>query len=779
MEVAKFDFNGQLLKVIDEAARESIVKNEKELEETNRNIRNTIKQTTDSTLNSYAGGLAVNRIVGAVEQKQYTGKNLIPYPYNETSHTQSGITFTDNGDGTVTANGTSTDYAIYYFNGESTGILLPVGTYTLSGCFAGGGGTKYKLQVMKDTTQIALDSGTGTTFEITEPTSVIVRIMIYGNHTLTNAVFKPMLQLGSTATEWEPYVGGTFSPNPEYPQGIENVEIGEIKTHNKNIIPYPFPYYGEGDKTLNGVTFTSTKGYVIINGEPTINTFSYRLIGASKPMKLPAGTYTISGHSGDDTRYHVRVYSVKNGDTTPIATDRGSGATFTLKTETDISVSINTTSDAIGNPFSNVVVKPQLELGNKATEWEAYKDTTASFAFTGRAVEVDATTPYTYEKDGKYYIADTIERVDDGYRKVQRVRRFIFDGTERWGRGINADGINYRMYFNNSDVPSYKDLGVSTWSKVLMCSHMQQCLLSSTQPYTSGETIALHNSNHTIQLYAAKHQNVDSWKAFLAEQYANGTPFTVDVIMAEPIVTTLSDEKVIALLSLKSFDEVTHIKTDSTVKPVIDVEYGTSDASGVAIEAFNNSEQQKIITSGIDNRVGKLDKRAEDFEESTNEAIVSINQSLDGLNEYMESLSEAVNGLNEFADNANSQFETMQSDIGTIQRNINNAADKFSWKLDRNLKGPVLYEMRTPVSGGNNPFANPTEYVVRVKLGEQYGKLILMCAELGDGQFKHAVVTENGVAVFEVVGAQQIVLISAKVGEQDVIVDTEWSVYYR
>jgi len=44
---------------------------------------------------------------------------------------------------------------------------------------------------------------------------------------------KIQLEEGSTATSYEPYVGGTASPNPDYPQTIHNV-TGNINTHIEN-----------------------------------------------------------------------------------------------------------------------------------------------------------------------------------------------------------------------------------------------------------------------------------------------------------------------------------------------------------------------------------------------------------------------------------------------------------------------------------------------------------------------------------------------------------------
>lgn len=52
---------------------------------------------------------------GRSEQKQYIGKNLLRYPYVETTKTSLGITFTDNKDGSIKVSGTGTGTAYYNF----------------------------------------------------------------------------------------------------------------------------------------------------------------------------------------------------------------------------------------------------------------------------------------------------------------------------------------------------------------------------------------------------------------------------------------------------------------------------------------------------------------------------------------------------------------------------------------------------------------------------------------------------------------------------------------
>lgn len=227
------------------------------------------------------------------------------------------------------------------------------------------------------------------------------------------------------------------------------------------------------------------------------------------------------------------------------------------------------------------------------------KSSTAKVAFTGRAIEVSESDAYTYEKDGKYYVADTIEKTDTGYQLVQRVLHLVFDGTEEWETWpTNATGK--RMAHRHSKLPAYADFG-NSWIKVLECSHMQQCLSESTQPFYEYETIALHRKDPVIQLYASKYQDLDSWKAFLVEQYANGTPFTVDIRLAEPIITELSDADKIQLLSLKTFEEVTHLSTDSVIKPIITSEYGISKTGGYTLESLQTAKRNDLRINALEN----------------------------------------------------------------------------------------------------------------------------------------------------------------------------------
>lgn len=131
------------------------------------------------------------------------GKNLLPYPFKYTTKTINGITFTDNGDGTVTANGTATATAQFFPKESLDGPLLAPGTYTFSGCPKGGDWKIYNIRLTGFTAD--RDFGNGSTFTLTQATRVGMSLTISSGVTVENLVFKPQIESGSTKTDYEPY----------------------------------------------------------------------------------------------------------------------------------------------------------------------------------------------------------------------------------------------------------------------------------------------------------------------------------------------------------------------------------------------------------------------------------------------------------------------------------------------------------------------------------------------------------------------------------------------
>lgn len=115
--------------------------------------------------------------------------------------TRNGITYTNNGDGTWTVNGTATadSYGVIADGYEQLSFDYPV---TLSGCPEGGNGDTYWLQFyLYDGTNTARDYGDGVTVTPSGTGSRNVAIYIHAGTTVNNLVFKPMLRDARIASD--------------------------------------------------------------------------------------------------------------------------------------------------------------------------------------------------------------------------------------------------------------------------------------------------------------------------------------------------------------------------------------------------------------------------------------------------------------------------------------------------------------------------------------------------------------------------------------------------
>ena len=127
--------------------------------------------------------------------------------------TADGIEWTDNGDGTITANGTAeraTGFICRHKEGltDNTPLMLKSGTYTLSGCPEGGNST-YHIVVRQTIDgvygDIANDYGEGCVFSVNEQRQTEVKLIINAGVTVNNVTFKPMIIRGDINQEYQSY----------------------------------------------------------------------------------------------------------------------------------------------------------------------------------------------------------------------------------------------------------------------------------------------------------------------------------------------------------------------------------------------------------------------------------------------------------------------------------------------------------------------------------------------------------------------------------------------
>ena len=189
-------------------------------------------------------------IEGKTEQTTYTGKNKLSL--NSTTKTQAGVTIKTDTNGVITLSGTATSNSDIYVIMPK--IILTAGTYTFSynrtpvGSLAlntslATGGASWYFSIGYDGVAKTQTISSSVTLEMIEFSVV--------NGTNYNGVtLKPQLEVGSTATDFEPYVGGIASPNPDYPQevrtltGEQTIEVGgeeykiNLSPKGKNLFNY-------------------------------------------------------------------------------------------------------------------------------------------------------------------------------------------------------------------------------------------------------------------------------------------------------------------------------------------------------------------------------------------------------------------------------------------------------------------------------------------------------------------------------------------------------------
>ena len=147
-----------------------------------------------------------------------TGKNLLCSIPQTT--TVNGVTFALNSDGSITLSGTATANASVDLGRYET--YLKAGNY-----ISNTNGTGYTVNIFKGSTSGTILKNGGGTFTLAESDFIFERVLVT-NGTTVNAVIYPQIELGSTATTYQPYTGTTATTalGGTYYGGYVNVTTG-------------------------------------------------------------------------------------------------------------------------------------------------------------------------------------------------------------------------------------------------------------------------------------------------------------------------------------------------------------------------------------------------------------------------------------------------------------------------------------------------------------------------------------------------------------------------
>lgn len=241
---------------------------------------------TDASLDGTAAAIMNIDLKGNTSQNTTTGKNL--FGVSDNSNTSAGVTITTSNN-KVMFTGTPTRS---YINTNVLNYSLPAGTYTISST-----NNDYNFFLwFKDDNNTTISSANLYKSTKTITLSQAATKIQYGVETLTTGTAYNIetyfqVESGSTATDYEPYTGGTASPNPSYPQDV-NVVTGD------NIINICGKNLAQNIKGYVGATYTSGNGECFVFYGNTNQTYRWNCSATTNRTVLAySGVFPTSGIS--------------------------------------------------------------------------------------------------------------------------------------------------------------------------------------------------------------------------------------------------------------------------------------------------------------------------------------------------------------------------------------------------------------------------------------------------------------------------------------------------
>ncbi len=263
-------------------------------------------------------------------------------------------------------------------------IDIPKGTYTFS---RDGSTARLSLRLYwgdTDTESILVQCETSKTVSFTVENNV--KKLNWNVENYVSPITKIQIEKGSTATAYEPYVGGIPSPNPEYPQEIKAVVNPSIKVCGKNLVQkIVYGYINSSNTVQIDNASVSAIAYVIKGKEYTI----------SCPIIMDRFKVGIIDASAVDSPNGVSCkVIIDNQGSTTVKKFRSTFTGYTF-------IYINSTKN------ESIANKLQVECGSTATDYEPYTESTATLPYTLNAIPVTSGGNVTI--DGQQYIADYVD----------------------------------------------------------------------------------------------------------------------------------------------------------------------------------------------------------------------------------------------------------------------------------------------------------------------------------------------------------------------------------
>lgn len=337
------------------------------------------------------------------------------------------------------------------------------------------------------------------------------------------------------------------TPSPDAPVEIVSLAAPKVQVCGKNLLPFP---YKEGTVTKNGVTFTvQDDGSIHLEGTAT-KAANLSIFSGSLPLH---GSFTLSGavNGTNPSTHYLQPYV----DGVFQAAQFNGGLTYEINgnlTALTLYVKEGATVD--------YVVRPQLEPGTVATEYEAPTTQQLAIITPNGLPGIPVTTGGNYtDASGQAWICDEVDLARGVY--VQRVRQLVLDGTEAWTEGSSVLNGMHRFYIY---VPGMAPYAAGPG----ICSHYKQTPLPSHE--VTSECVRFGDSNPALFFFVSTITDTESWVAYVAELSKNGNPITVQFALATPIEHALTAEEIQGFLALHSNKPTTTVLNDAGAWMAVD-----------------------------------------------------------------------------------------------------------------------------------------------------------------------------------------------------------------
>lgn len=480
------------------------------------------------------------RIFGKTTQITTTGKNLLPTK-NGAYGLRNGLTFTDLGDGRVNIIGTATANTTFVYCpfDVNTRTPIPAGTYTVSGSPGSNVYLSFFVYASQETTDILTNNasicrGNSWTFTIDQDAYYGAYLYI-GSGKTANETISAQLEIGSVATDYEPYSGGIASPSPEWAQDLVSVENPKIDVYGKNLIQNTL-----GNATNSGITYTlNADGSITLDGTATDN--SYYTFDFNNPipaydteliLSLEGGagltSITLGYFKHDSSVVNTLVYAEDSSVSFEYPSEAYSTRTFLTVTA--------------GKTCDNLVVRPMVRLAETDSSFDASKITqTMTLPYTLPAIPVSSDGNYT-DANGQQWICDEIDFERGVY--VQRIKTLVLDGSNHMPYyGAHSNGQNYCAFYPGDVANSSRMLSDAYGSSAINWGNINNYI------YCTNSAIVVLDNRFT-----------DANKA--CEILAEELP-TIQYILATPIETELTAEELVTFGAIHSNYPNTTILNDA------------------------------------------------------------------------------------------------------------------------------------------------------------------------------------------------------------------------